>query len=187
MNKILLIFCIFSFACSYANLVQDDFVNEYFKNSEVKMPKAHLDYDYSSTKSLKIKLNAVNKIKSEKDVYEGQTVEFRVLGNVYNGKQLIIRQGAKAVAKVKYVTSPGMNGIPASIVFGDFKIDGISDNNLIQDYEIFGQDRSLLVFPLKWALTVLPPTGSLTNFIRGGHAKLKTTKDIVLTYYPDWK
>ena len=53
-------------------------------------------------------------------------------------------------------------------------------------YEVFGQDRSLIVFPLKWALTILPPTGSLTNFIKGGHAKVKTNKTITLYYHPNW-
>ena len=39
---------------------------------------------------------------------------------------------------------------------------------------------------MKWALTILPPSGSLTNFIKGGHAKLKTNEVIELYYYPDW-
>lgn len=187
MNKILLIFSIFFISSSYANLIQDEFVDEYFKNAEIQKPEAHLEYDYSSTKTLKIKLNITKEIKSEKDVHEGELVEFRVINNVYNRNQLFVKRGAKVIARVKYIVTSGMNGIPASIVFGDFKIDGIPEDRVIQDYEVFGQDRSLLVFPLKWALTILPPTGSLTNLIKGGHAKLKATKDITLTYYPDWR
>lgn len=79
-----------------------------------------------------------------------------------------------------------MNGIPASIIFGDFKFENIDKNKIDYTYERFGQDRSLWVFPLKWALTILPPTGSLTNFIKGGHARLKTNKVIQLNYYPEW-
>jgi hypothetical protein len=77
-----------------------------------------------------------------------------------------------------------MNGIPASIIFNIFDIEGINKNSLSDSYEASGQNRSLLVFPLKWALTPIPPTGSLTNFIKGGHAKVKTNREIVLYYHP---
>ena len=72
------------------------------------------------------------------------------------------------------------------IVFDDFEIEGVPKSKITQTYEVFGQDRSLLVFPLKWALTILPPTGSLTNFIKGGHAKVKLDDDITIFYYPNW-
>ena len=84
------------------------------------------------------------------------------------------------------IITPGMNGIPGSIVLNDFDIEGLSKNRITNDYEITGQNRSLLVFPLKWALTILPPTGSLTNLILGGHAKIKTKNHITLYYYPEW-
>ena len=80
-----------------------------------------------------------------------------------------------------------MNGIPASIIFNIFDIEGINKNSLSDSYEASGQKRSLLVFPLKWALTPIPPTGSLTNFIKGGHARLKIKKPIVIYYYPEWQ
>ena len=89
-------------------------------------------------------------------------------------------------SKVSIIITPGMNGIPASIILKDFEIDGVKSSRLTNEYEIFGQDRSLLVFPLKWALTILPPTGSLTNFIMGGHAKIKVKKPITIYYYPEW-
>ena len=79
-----------------------------------------------------------------------------------------------------------MNGIPASIIIGSFDIPNINPDKVTYYYEIIGQDRSLWVYPLKWALTILPPTGSLTNFIFGGHAKLSTKKKIKLYYYPEW-
>ena len=79
-----------------------------------------------------------------------------------------------------------MNGIPASIIFDNFKIQGISSSQLDESFEVFGQDRSLWVFPLKWALTPLPPTGSLTNFIKGGHVKVKRGKILTIYYHPHW-
>ena len=64
--------------------------------------------------------------------------------------------------------------------------DIIPKGQITDSFEIQGQDRSLWVYPLKWALTFLPPTGSLTNFIKGGHAKLKEDKTIEIYYYPNW-
>ncbi|MGN1153852.1 MAG: hypothetical protein ACI4S3_07465, partial [Candidatus Gastranaerophilaceae bacterium] len=97
-----------------------------------------------------------------------------------------IKAGTPVQAKVETIISSGMNGIPASIILGDFQIPNISQAQLDDSYEIIGQDRSLIVFPLKWALTILPPTGSLTNFIKGGHARLGTNKIIKLYYHPNW-
>ncbi len=74
-----------------------------------------------------------------------------------------------------------MNGIPASIIFDDFKIDGITPGQVTDTLEVFGQDRTYFVFPLKWALTFLPPTGSLTNFIKGGHVRVRTNKILLFT------
>ena len=79
-----------------------------------------------------------------------------------------------------------MNGIPASIIVGNFEVENIPKGQISDSFEIRGQDRSLWVYPLKWALTILPPTGSLTNFIKGGHAKLKENKTIQIYYYPEW-
>ena len=80
-----------------------------------------------------------------------------------------------------------MNGIPASIILKNFEIENIPKSKLSNTYELFGQDRSLIVFPLKWALTWLPPTGSLTNFIMGGHVRLKPRKKITIYYFPEWE
>ena len=80
-----------------------------------------------------------------------------------------------------------MNGIPASVILGDFEMENISKGQFSNSIEVFGQDRSLIVFPLKWALTILPPSGSLTNFIMGGHVKIKEKKILTVYYYPEWK
>ena len=88
--------------------------------------------------------------------------------------------------KVETIINSGMNGIPASIIFGDFKFENIDSAKVTDTYEVYGQDRSLWVFPLKWALTFLPPTGTLTNFIKGGHAKLKDNETIEVYYHPNW-
>ena len=144
-------------------------------------------YNFESTVKIPIKLSVTEEISSEKDVYEGQSVNFKVAKTVYYQDKIVANRGDIVPAKVKIVISSGMNGIPASIIFGDFRIQGVSSNQLSETYEVFGQDRSLWVFPLKWALTPLPPTGSLTNFIKGGHVKVKTNKIITIDYHPEWE
>lgn len=183
MNRLLFILLLLIQPC-FANVVQDDLVNFTLKNSE--KPEIHTNYDYQYTEKIPVKMSITKDIKSESDVYEGQDVCFNVVKNVYYNKQLIIPENTKVSAKVETIITSGMNGIPASIIFGSFKISDIDSNKIDYTYEKFGQDRSLFVFPLKWALTFLPPTGSLTNFIKGGHAKLKTNRVITIYYHPNW-
>ncbi len=143
-------------------------------------------HNFESTVKIPVKLAIMEEISSEKDIYEGQEVNFKVLNTVkYN--DVVINRGDVVPARVKVVITSGMNGIPASIIFGDFKISGVSSTQLDETVEVFGQDRSLWVFPLKWALTPLPPTGSLTNFIKGGHVRVTKNKVITLYYHPFWE
>ena len=106
--------------------------------------------------------------------------------DVYYKGHKILKKGDPVYAKVSTILKSGMNGIPASIIFSDFKFENLQSAKFTDTYEKFGMDRSLWVFPLKWALTPLPPTGSLTNFIKGGHAKLRTNEIFEIYYHPEW-
>jgi len=185
MNKflillILLLICPFS----SAEFLEDEFANETLKDATPSY--VHTNYNYENTDVVPIKLCINKNIKSEEELYEGQIVEFRLLKHVFYNNKILAKRGEIVPAKVKTIITSGMNGIPASIVFGDFQFKNIKPEQLTDTYEVYGQDRSLIVFPLKWALTILPPTGSLTNFIKGGHAKLKTNKTITIYYHPNW-
>ena len=186
MNKFVLIILFFIAFCpiSFGQNIEDELVKETLSNSPI--PFVNSSYNYENTDKLPIRLEIVKPIKSELDVYEGQEVEFRVHKRAFFNDNLVIARGTKVTARVGTIITSGMNGIPASIVFDDFEIEGVPKSKITQTYEVFGQDRSLLVFPLKWALTILPPTGSLTNFIKGGHAKVKLDDDITIFYYPNW-
>lgn len=167
-----------------ADLVQDEIVSELLKDKNYTRPCVNTGYNYKDTKYRTIRLTIIADINSEKDVYEGQTVYFESVDDVYLNRKRILKKGDFIPARVETIIKSGMNGIPASIIFGNFKINNIEPRQLEDTYEVFGQDRSLWVFPLKWALTPLPPTGSLTNFIKGGRAKLKTNEIIELKFYP---
>ena len=146
-----------------------------------------LPYDYSDTTVIPIKLTPVNLITTRDPLIDGSTVKFRSVSTVsYNGKT-ILRAGQIINAKLEMNISSGMNGFPAELIFDNFEIPGVKDSQLISTYTRIGQNRCYWVFPLKWALTFLPPTGSLTNFIKGGHANLKPGKVITIYYYPNWK
>lgn len=188
MNKFIFItafLIFFGLPCS-SQVIQDSFAEHILKNQTFEKPQPHLNYNYKDTAKIPIRMTITKDITSESDLYEGENVNFRVAGDViYNG-ETVIAKGTIVPAKVETIITSGMNGIPASIIFGDFKFPNIDENKIDYTYERFGQDRSLWVFPLKWSLTFLPPTGSLTNFIKGGHASLKSNKIIVIYYHPNW-
>ena len=185
MNKLFAIIILFltCLTCS-AEIIQDEFAIETLTN--VAPPQVNTKYDYTDTTSIPVKLIVAKKVKSEQELYEGQTIDFRLAKHIVYKNKIIAKRGTIVPAKVKIIITSGMNGIPASIILDNFQIPNIKPNQITDMYEVFGQDRSLIVFPLKWALTILPPTGSLTNFIKGGHAKLKTNKTITLYYHPNW-
>lgn len=190
MSKVfVLVFIILLFVANSVSaepLLQDEFVQRIMQDSVYDKPEPFLNYNFENTDVVEIKLAIVTPIKSEKQVYEGETVKFRVTSDVHYKGKVIIPRHTIVPAKVSVVIKSGMNGIPASIIFSDFEFENIDKQLLSNFYEIKGQDRSLLVFPLKWALTILPPSGSLTNFIKGGHAKLKPDKMVKIYYYPKW-
>ncbi len=185
-NLVLILFLLFCGSVKAEPLLSDEFVDRMMQDKVYEKPEPFLNYNFENTDSVEIKLAIVTPIKSETQVYEGETVKFRVTSDVHYKGRVIIPRHTIVPAKVSVVIKSGMNGIPASIIFGDFEFENINKHLISDFYEIKGQDRSLLVFPLKWALTILPPSGSLTNFIKGGHAKLKSDKMVKIYYYPNW-
>ncbi len=187
MNKILLlIFYIFIGTSVSAALINDNIVDLILKDKTIERPEIHEVYNYQNMEKLPIRLRIIKRISSEKNIYEGQQILFRVQSSVYYKGNLVVERGTIVNARVETIVKSGMNGIPAGIVLGSFKIGDIPKSKLTDVYELQGQDRSLWVYPLKWALTILPPSGSLTNFIKGGHAKLEEYKTIEIYYYPNW-
>ena len=170
--------------CVFA--IEDNFVNSSLAQKDIAPPIVQEEYNYQDTTRIPVKLSILNEIKSEKDIQEGQILEFKVVENVIYHREKLVSKGSLATARVETIIDNGMNGIPASIILGDFKVGNLKSSRLSTDYEKYGMDFSLLVFPLKWALTPLPPTGSLTNFIKGGHVRIKERDTITIFYHPNW-
>lgn len=146
-----------------------------------------LPYDYSSVDCVPIKLSITSEVSTKDDILEGQKLEYRVLNDVYYKDKLILKKGDIVPATLETIVTSGMNGFPAEIVVDDFQIPGVKNSQLLSVYIKKGQNRCFWVYPLKWALTIIPFVGSLTNLIMGGHAKLKTRDVVTLYYFPDWK
>lgn len=146
-----------------------------------------LEYDFTSTKAIPIELSPLTELSTKDGIVEGERINLILLKDVYYNGQLIVKKNEIATAKVETSITAGMNGFPAEIILGDFNIPGIKSSKLIDNYSKLGQNRCLWVYPLKWALTPIPPTGSLTNLIHGGDAKLKNTDIVKIYYYPEWK
>ena len=155
------------------------------------LPQIHQNtqYDYSSIKRVEVKLqlDEATKLSTKKGyLKEGQKVQFRVKYDVkYKGKTLIPKF-TLASGIIQTFIGRGMNGIPATIIIDNFEIEGIDNSKIKGTIIKKGADFSLFVFPLKWALTFMPPTGSLTNFNPGGNATINKKTDITVYYYPNW-
>ena len=142
---------------------------------------------YESFERIPIKLQILEPISTKKNnITDGQKIKFKVKQNVKHNHHVILTAGTIVEGTVETFMPRGMNGIPGVIILDDFEIPGLEKSKLKSTYIKRGPDLSLCVFPLKWALTFLPPTGSLTNFIVGGNAKISTKDTIQVFYYPAW-
>ena len=193
MNKILyklfsviLVFLLIS--TMFVKATQDDEITkELLKNANITNPQTNLNYNYESFERVPIKLEIVKPISTKKGcITEGQVIDFIVKEDVIYDSKVIIKKGTKVTAKVQTAMDRGMNGVPATLIIDDFNIEGIDKNKLKATYIKKGQNRTLIVLPIKWALTIIPFAGYVSNLIIGGHANIKKKNTIVLFYYPNW-
>ena len=190
MNKIIFtLIAIFSFTISAQASEIEDLLRYTIDKDNLPQIYQNTKYDYSSIERVEVKLqlDESTKITTKKGrIKEGQKVQFRVKRDVkYKGKTLIPKF-TLATGIIQTYISKGMNGIPATIIIDNIQIEGIDNTKVKGTIIRKGADFSLLVFTLKWALTILPPTGSLTNFIPGGNASISKKTDIAVYYYPNW-
>lgn len=188
MNKILCLLFLFVFSSlsTYA-LERDLFIEEYLNEKEVEKPIQNLNYDYTSVEKIPIKLQISKAITTKNnEISEGQLIDFVVREDVKYNHKVVIPKGTKVTAVVQTYQSRGMNGIPGIIVLDNFKIPNVNNSRLKSIYIKRGQDRSYIVFPIKWALTLIPFAGYSTNLILGGHAQIKKKHNVIIYYYPKW-
>ena len=194
MNRILASIICFSMLCfplcSFAEEVSNEVLpiieSEIIEETipEVK----ELPYNFEGTYKVPIKLGIVEPITTKGgNIYEGQIIQFKVLKDTYCRRRTFLKKDTIVNARIETIITSGMNGFPAEIILGNFEVPGAKPSQLVDTYIKKGQNRCYIVYPIKWALTIIPFVGSLTNFIMGGHAKIKAKDEIVIYYYPDWK
>ncbi len=189
MNKKFICFIIIMLFCTAKSNAIDNNTegNDTAVNQEFEKPVANLDYNYLSFEKIPIYLQIKNGLSTKKNtVYEGQELEFTVAKDVMYNNQCIVKKGTLVTAKIETYVTRGMNGIPATLIIDKFNIPNIDSNKLKGPYIKKGKSLTLLVLPIKWALTPIPGVGSLTNFIIGGNASLSEKDPIIIYYYPEW-
>ena len=166
MNKLFLLICAFIFT---------------------SIPAFCLPYDYTSTKNIPIKLSITEEISTKMPITEGQIITFIVQNDAAYEGRTVVKKNELVTGRIETITTSGMNGFPAELTIDNFKIPNINKTQLISTYTKKGQNRCLWVYPLKWSLTWIPFVGSVTNLIKGGHARIKPSDTIVIYYYPEWR
>ena len=172
---------------SASAIIRDDFVEESLAGKNLEKPITNIDYNYESTEKIPIKLNILEPISTKKeDLYDGQIINFKVKEDVYYNNQLIVKKGTIATAEIETIIERGMNGLPATIILDNFKINNIPQEKLKCTIIHKGHNRAYYVFPIKWILTPTIIGGYLANFLLGGHSKISKRKTLTIYYYPHW-
>ena len=189
MNKkflIFILFLVFGINTAGAEILRDEFIEENLKDKVFDEYEVNTNYNYESTDRAVIKLQIKKEITTKKGLQDGDTVEFIVKQNVKLNNKVIIKKDTLVTARIKTYTTRGLNGIPSQIIIDDFKIPDIDSRKLKSTYIHRGLDLTIMVLPIKWALTPIPFVGSFTNLIIGGHCKITPRNTILLYYYPEW-
>ena len=189
MNKIIFtLITLLAFNFSVQAMETEELIRQTIDKNNLPKIQQNINYDYTSTDRVEIKLQLdQDKISTKKgNAAEGQKVQFRVKKDVRYKGRVIIPKFTLVTGIIQTFVTKGMNGIPATIIIDNIEIEGIDSKKLKGTIIKKGVNLSLLVFPLKWALTILPPTGSLTNFITGGNATINKKTNITVYYYPNW-
>ena len=187
MNKLFLILVILFFTVnsSFADILRDEFMENHLKGKKLPKVVTNTKYNYEDTERVLIKLQIDKDVKST-NLQPGDKLKFYVKQNVKYNKKLLLKIDTEVTATVKASTTKGMNGIPGQIIIDDFKIQGIDESKIKATYIKRGPDRTILVLPLKYALTPFFPLGSLTNILFGGNASITRNDTIPIYYYPNW-
>ena len=147
----------------------------------------NLEYNYESTYSVPIKLIVLDEVSTKDGIIEGDKIRLKVANDIFYKRQLFLKRGTIATAQIETYLTKGMNGFPAEIMLDEFEIEGIKTSQLLCNYNKKGISLAYLVYPIKWVLTPFPPTGSLTNLIKGFNATIKKGDVITVQYFPNWK
>lgn len=187
MNRfcLLISLLLISVPCYSTEVMQDEFVDEWFKDKEIKTVVPYSEYNYADTERIKIQITPVEKLSTPKNVYEGQVVNFVTKRNVRLEDGELLKKGTPVTGVVELYTTNGMTGVQGTITVGQISIPNLETDKLYYYIVKEGQNRTLWIMPIKWALTFIPFVGSVTNLIKGGQAVLSPSDTFTVYYYPN--
>ncbi len=153
------------------------------------IPSFALEYDFSATDSVKIPMRITETITTAKrnKAYEGQQLKFIVDEDVYYDNELLVAKGTEATARLEIITTRGFAGVPAEIFITDFAIPNLDSRKFIEPVSKRGFSTTMLIIPIKLALTFLPPFGSIANVMVGFNAKLTPKQVLKVEYFPNYE
>ena len=114
MNKFLIAIVALMLICLNVGAESDFLVEEFIAGKNYPKPETHIDYDYTSTEYIPIKLKVCNDIstRDKRKYLFGEEVNLKVKSNVFYKNKLFLKRGTPAVAKIDQIVESGMNGIP---------------------------------------------------------------------------
>ena len=191
MNKIIIItFGLITslFTPAIAEHIRDNFIEEQLANKTFEKPSVQDFFNYESTAKIKVPLQITEIISSsgKHAAFEGQIVEFTVKNDVIYNDAVYIPKGTLVTGRVSNVIKKGISGIPGELYITDFKIPNVKNSQILEPIIKRGLNTTLWILPLKWALTPLPPFGTFTNIIWGWDAKIKPSRTIYVSVFPEW-
>ena len=112
-------------------------------------------------------------------IQEGEYIEFETIKDVtINNK--FYPAGTTVKARIETISGNKMKGVPSDLAVGNFSIDEIPLGGEISK---MGANRSIWLRPVYMGLSVVYGIGIPFMFIRGGHAKIKTSE--IYTLYAE--
>lgn len=149
--------------------LSDNLANRLDKNLVVKNNKENKKIYSASTDVIKI---SPVKNYTTRNSALGDSVNFVLMSDTKINNTLY-KKGYPISAKVENISQNGAYGVPSDVVIGNFKIENqILDGNITKQ----GANRSIWVYPTAYMLLPFFGMGLFVLPIRGGHAKLYSSK-----------
>ena len=100
-----------------------------------------LNYDFSNTTAIPIKLKITKEISTKDNLIEGTEVFFKVAKNVFYKGQVLAKADDIVKARIETVITKGFNGFPAEIIIENFDFENIKESQLLGTYTKVGANR----------------------------------------------
>ena len=115
MNRLILLLLLFFYGLALPSLsegiVQDEFIDEWFKDKTINKVEPFSHYNYANTERVKILITPTEKVSTPKKVYEGQVVNFVTKRNVRLDDNTLLKKGTPLTGVVELYTTNGMTGV----------------------------------------------------------------------------